>query len=786
MTARRQVLVPLVAVVSVAAVTSSAQATAPSADGAPWRAAFAHGVGVPPVAGRLAASPALRARAREAGSGGSRGRVGRVAVPAPQTVGISAALRTVYATGDTGVVSVIDADRCNARRTSGCDAPVATMSFDPTGSGDVVVDDTTLTGYVTNPALGTVSVFDASRCNARSTSGCADSHASVTTGGIPIGMAVNARTQTLYVGNVDAFVSVVDLRACNRSQTSGCAALPAQVATNPGPVWVTVDESTNTIYAPEQGPEEGPPGDTVAVIDGASCNASVISGCGQTPARATTDSGASVALVDPRTRTLYVENQDALNVSVIDAATCNARDTSDCASQASVRVGNEPNSGLVIDRRSRTLFVVNTGSDTISAVGVRDCRAGEVSGCARPDLTIQTGGIPFWIELDPATRTMYVPEHLDEDIAAFGVDTCNARRRSGCRHEAPTAAIRDGVWSVAAAPASHTLYAGGGDSGKLSLLDTRNCRAGRVGGCDQAPFEFQLAGADGSQLNDIVHDRGTHTLYVIDTASDRLFVLDTRTCNTARHGGCGPLATVTTGAGPFALALNRRTRTLYVANIGDRSVMLVDAAHCNATDTSGCATAPATVTLDGDPNAIAVDPGTDTAYVSAFGAPIAVLHGPERVGTLATQAQTVGLALDRATHTLYVANFLESDFEDTSRSVAVVDTDACNGLDQSACDRTWPTTPVGRGPWALTVDPVTHRVFSTNFFNATASVINGKRCNATRLRGCDRTWPRVAIGNISLDIDLAARDRTLYTANAPDREVSVIDADRPCRNGCVP
>jgi DNA-binding beta-propeller fold protein YncE len=712
--------------------------------------------------------------------------VGRVPVPLPQTVGISAALRTVYATGDTGVVSVIDADRCNAHRPSDCDAPVATMSFDPSGSADVVVDDTTLTGYVTNPALGTVSVFDASRCNAHEKSGCADPHASVTTGGIPIGMAVNARTRTLYVGNVDAFVSVVDLRACNRLQTSGCAAAPAQVATNPGPAWVTVDESTNTIYAPEQGPEEGPFGDTVAVINGASCNASVISGCGQTPARATTDSGASVALVDPRTRTLYVENQGALNVSVLDAATCNARDTSDCASQASVRVGNEPNSALVIDQPSRTLFVVNTGSDTISAVDVDNCRAGDVSGCARPDLTIQTGGVPFWIELDPQTETIYVPEHLDEDVAAFGVETCNARRRSGCRHEAPTAAIPDGVWAVAADPDTHTLYSGGGDSGKLSLLDTRNCRAGRVGGCAQAPFEFQIAGAEGSQLNDFLLDRGTHTLYVIDTASDRLFVLDAATCNTARHGGCGPRATVTTGAGPFALALNPRTRTLYVANIGDGSVMLVDAARCNATDTSGCATAPAMVTLDGSPNAVAVDPGSNTAYVSAFGAPIAVLQGAERVGTLATQAQTVGLAVDPATHTLYVANFLDPDFEDTSRSVAVVDTRVCNGLDQSGCDRSWPTTPVGRGPWALAVDPVSHRIFSTNFFNATASVIDGGRCNATTVRGCDRTWPRVAIGNISLDVDLARRDRTVYTANAPDREVSVIDADQPCKDGCVP
>jgi DNA-binding beta-propeller fold protein YncE len=776
MTARRSLLLSLLVGLTVAGLPVTAQGAGPRHASAwtPWSA---------PTHGRLAAMRSMAST----GLGGSHGGVGRVPVPLPQTVGLSPVLRTVYLTGDTGEVTVIDADRCNARRTSGCDAPVATMSFDPNGTADVLIDDATLTGYVTNPATGTVSLFDASRCNARRTSGCADSHVDVTTGGVPIGLAFNARTRTLYVGNVEPFVSVVDVRACNRFRTSGCSAAPASVTTLPGAVWPTVDEATNTIYAPEQGPEEGPPGDTVAVIDGARCNASVISGCGQDPARATAGTAPALALVDPRTRTLYVENAGHLDVSVFDAATCNARDTSGCAeAQATVQVGNEPNSSLVIDQSSRTLFVVNTGSDTISAVDVRDCRAGDVSGCARRDLTIQTRFVPFFIELDVRTGTLYVPEHLDGDVAAFDVSSCNSRRRSGCRDEAPIAAIPDGVWATAADPDTHTLYAGGGDSGKLSLLDTRDCRAGRVGGCARAPFEFQLAGADGSQLNDLLFDRTTHTLYAVDTRSDRLFVVDTATCNTARHGGCAPRATVGTGAAPFALALNPRTRALYVVNIDDGTVMLLDAAHCNATDTSGCAAAPATVTLEGNPNAIAVDPDTDTAYVSAFGPPIAVLHGAERVGTLDTQAQAAGLAIDRAAHTLYVANFLRADFEDDSHSVAVVDTRACNGLDQSGCDRVWPTTSVGRGPRALAVDPLTHRVFSANLFNATASVIDGARCNATSVSGCDRSWPRVAVGNIPLDTELALRDRTLYIANAPDREVSVIDLDRPCRDGCVP
>jgi DNA-binding beta-propeller fold protein YncE len=775
-TARRLMLVSLSVAAGLAASAAPAfPAVRPLAPSTPWSARFVHAPGG--ALATVAEAPAVAAR--------PGGGVGRVPVGPPQTVALSRALHTVYVSGDTDVVSVIDAHRCNARRTTGCDAPVATMHFDPTGTADVAVDDRSLTGYVSNPALGTVSVFDAARCNARTTSGCMGAHASVTTGGAPIGLAVDQATRTLYVGNVEAFVSVIDIRACNRVSAGGCTAAPTQIATRPGPAWLTVDDATDTLYAPEQGPEEGPPGDTVAVIDGATCNASVVTGCGRTPARATTGSGASVAVADPRTRTLYVENQDALTVSVLDAATCNARDATDCAPQAAVQVGNEPNSSLVIDQPTRTLFVVNTGSDTLSVVDLRHCRAGDVAGCAQPDRTLQTGGVPFWIELDPRTRTMYVPEHLDEDVAAIGAAGCNALRRSGCRHEAPTAPIPDGVFATAADPRTHTLYAGAGDSGKLTLRDTRRCRAGRTRGCDDAPFEFQLADPAGSRLNDFVLDRRTRTLYAVDTVSSRLFVLDTDGCNFAVRD-CAPRATVPTEAGPFALALNRRTRTLYVANFDGGSVTLLDAAHCNAADTGGCTAAPTTVPLDGNPNAVAVDPGSDTAYVSAFGAPIAVLHGAGRAGTLATQAQTIGLGLDASTHTLYVADFLSPDFEDAPGRVAIVDTRVCNGLERSGCDRTWPTTPVGRGPWAVAVDPARHRVFTGNFLNATASVIDGTRCNAISLAGCDRTWPRVAIGNITLDLELAQRDHTLYASNAPDREVSVIDSDRPCRRTCVP
>jgi DNA-binding beta-propeller fold protein YncE len=254
-------------------------------------------------------------------------------------------------------------------------------------------------------------------------------------------------------------------------------------------------------------------------------------------------------------------------------------------------------------------------------------------------------------------------------------------------------------------------------------------------------------------------------------------VLDTATCNVARHDRCAPVATLAMPAGPFALALNRRTDVLYSANLDGGSLSLIDTAHCNATDTSSCATPPKTVALDGGPIAVAVDPGTDTVYVSRFDAPVAVLHSAQLVGTLATPGQAGGLVVDRATHTLYIPNW---DFDVPGR-VSVVDTRVCNGLDQSGCGRSWPTTPSGRAPIQLTLDPATHRVFSANFADATLSVIDGASCNALSERGCARVAPRVPIGNIPFNLGIAVTDRTVYTANAPDREVSVIDVDRPCR-----
>ena len=84
-------------------------------------------------------------------------------------------------------------------------------------------------------------------------------------------------------------------------------------------------------------------GDTVSVIAGKTCNATVTSGCGNIPPTVTVGSGPDGLAVDQATDTVYVANVNDNTVSVIDGATCNATVTTGCGqTPATVAVGVQP------------------------------------------------------------------------------------------------------------------------------------------------------------------------------------------------------------------------------------------------------------------------------------------------------------------------------------------------------------------------------------------------------------------------------------------------------------
>ena len=289
----------------------------------------------------------------------------------------------------THTVDVINAAKCNAQTGSDCRV-VATAGV---GGNPIVaaVDQKTDTIYVANQS-GTVSVLDGARCNARMTNGCAKaSLATIKVGKVPFAAAFNPATRTVYVANfASGTVSVINAAVCNALTTRGCAQPVKTVQAGPGPDGIDVDAATDTIYVANAGPTGN--GNTVSVIDGATCSGSHGSGW---PSEAAYGHAGPRGhhpfwlAVDQARDTVYVANFFAgLNggsVSVINGAHCNAKITSGCRrTPPTVRTGNGA-AFVEVDQALHTAFVMNQFDDTLSAVNTRTCTGTVTSGClARP------------------------------------------------------------------------------------------------------------------------------------------------------------------------------------------------------------------------------------------------------------------------------------------------------------------------------------------------------------------------------------------------------------------
>jgi DNA-binding beta-propeller fold protein YncE len=233
-------------------------------------------------------------------------------------------------------------------------------------------------------------VFDGETCNATHTAGCNQTPATVAVGSSgnaandsSLSLAVNRATNTIYAANVfntalgnpppyfGNSVYVIDGATCDATNTTGCSQTPAAItlASYPpigsNPMGIAVDQVTDTIYTANIADAEHP--GTVSVINGATCNGQDTSGCGQTPVTAPAGFGAGSIAVDRRTHDVYVTNIEDTSVSVINGATCNRTDTSGCSqTPKKVAVGNYPSS-IAVDPEVGSAYVTNF-DNTVSVI----------------------------------------------------------------------------------------------------------------------------------------------------------------------------------------------------------------------------------------------------------------------------------------------------------------------------------------------------------------------------------------------------------------------------------
>src|SRR6185312_9116174 len=96
----------------------------------------------------------------------------------------------------------------------------------------------------------------------------------------------------------------------------------------------------------------------------------------------------------PRTDTVYVSGQASNDVSVIDGRTCGATDAGGCARPAlRIRAGLGAR-GVALDEQTRTLYVANSGDNTVSVIDAAACNARVHSGCGRPAPALPVGISP--------------------------------------------------------------------------------------------------------------------------------------------------------------------------------------------------------------------------------------------------------------------------------------------------------------------------------------------------------------------------------------------------------
>jgi YVTN family beta-propeller protein len=662
--------------------------------------------------------------------------------PGPLALALDRATNTLYVSnlngGAVGTISMIDAATCNATDHAGCDQVAPQVTVGP-GPALLAIDYRTNTVYIPESSGDTVSMLDAATCNAHDINGCSVSN--VTAGSGPSAVAVNPRTHTAYVPNFnDGTVSVIDTATCNATSSGGCSSpLPAiALGASAMPDAVVVDQPSDTVYVPTFGPSLG----ALALINGATCNASARFGCSQTP-RTTPIGGAPIWIVEnPATRTVYAENQEDSSISVIDAATCNAIDTTGCRRVPPALATGFDAGGEALDPSTDTVYATSQNNGTVTVLNGGTCNAVITLGCSDYAPTIPVGNGPQPIAVDPSTGTVYVGSQYDDTVSVVNAVVCNVEHPSGCDRAWPTIGVGFAVFfGLALDPATHSLYVSNVNGNTVAVINTATCNAMTQAGCGQTPETIAVGNAPAG----IAIDQATDTVYVANIGDNTVSVIDGATCNAIVHGGCGQTPpTIATGNAPLPIGLNQATGTLYIGNQGDDTVSVIDAATCNAVVHMGCGQTAPTVAIADAPFGLAVDQQNDTVYVANTG----------------------------------VEEF-QTGYANLTSSVSVINGAGCNATTFASCANTPASVPVGGFPWDVAVDPVSQMVYVTSIVDSDVATFDAATCNGASTANCRTTILPELTGGWPEDLGIDSGADTLYVTNNTSGDLSILPLRAP-------
>ena len=283
--------------------------------------------------------------------------------------------------------------------------------------------------------------------------------------------------------------------------------------------------------------------------------------------------------------------------------------------------------------------------------------------------------------------------------------------------------------------ATNTVYVTDSLSGQVAVLDETTCNA--IDQSDCTPVATPTVGGDST---DVAVDSATDSVYWAYPSGGEVLVMNGATCNATNQTNCATVGTATVGTDPEWLAVDPTTDTVYVANFNSGNVSVLDGATCNAADQSNCAPI-ATVTVGTNPEGVGIDTDTDTIYVSNEGSgTVSVIDGATcdasnqsgctPVGSVGVGGGPDAVALNSVTDTVYVGN-------NSSDTVALFNLTTCDATTQIGCGTAPSTVDVGSPPWDLSIDPASNTIYAGDLDDpGTISVFSGSSCDAADTSGC--------------------------------------------------
>jgi YVTN family beta-propeller protein len=419
----------------------------------------------------------------------------------PAEIVLDPSTRSVYVvSAESSKISVINADTCNATNQAGCTPlPLPAIAIG-IGSVGVDVDVNTHTLYVPSQDLDNVWVLNAATCNANRTLGCTKFAPTTTVGTFAEGIAANPNTNTVYEANqFDNTVSIIDASVCNARTTSGCNQSWPTIPLGNDPRFIGINKITNTIYVSNRNDN------TLSVIDGVTCNSSNTSSCSQPQPTTSVGNTPQQVAVDETNNTIYVVNQADGTVSVINGAHCNGIDTSGCnQSWPTVTVGNLP-PALGLNPNNHTVYVTNFGDNTVSVIDGTTCNGTNTSGCGQTPAIISVGAGPRAVGVDAGTNTVFVGNGNDMTVSVIDGSTCNGTNTSGCGQTpfaVPVAAFPNSagiggyisLYGIAIDPASHNVFVPLVGDSDVVVINGRACRGGNTADCQATVVPLRMGG----------------------------------------------------------------------------------------------------------------------------------------------------------------------------------------------------------------------------------------------------------------------------------------------------